>query len=430
MGSSVVQLSVRDKALGWHEEDDGSRNVAIDKKWYGKMKKELLDTVYIKDLIDSKSGIIKKSDLNNPKKETIKKLKDSVVLYRNMHHAGKISKKANDEEIHDKKYWAKRTLEPLFKSKRCRALADILEIISNVKKSSSNASELTINHNIYKKLVRLIKAEKVGINLLDIIICGAVAPYNDLIGGKLVSMLLASPEIVQYVKKKYQNYPSIIASAIKGVPVYKNPELVFLGTTSLYGQGLNQYTRTSIPASIFDENKKNDVIRFKKLGLTTGWGNFHISNRTRDLARLYNERADSDEDVIASRVNYIFGEGVNPLTRMLNGTLQKLGYPPKNLLNHKSPRLVYGVDLISNMKEFLLGFNKRPKYLIPQNKPKQRTNQIVKYWMRRWLLKRMNNRQAVERIKSHSTSYPISHGAKVPLPKVDDDFGPLFSKDN
>ena len=43
----------------------------------------------------------------------------------------------------------------------------------------------------------MVKAERVGIAMMDIAICGGVAPYNSLLGGKLIAMLLCSPEIVK-----------------------------------------------------------------------------------------------------------------------------------------------------------------------------------------------------------------------------------------
>jgi hypothetical protein len=47
-----------------------------------------------------------------------------------------------------------------------------------------------------RTLIRANKKRKVGINLMDIIVCGTVAPYNILLGGKLITMLLAGPQRV------------------------------------------------------------------------------------------------------------------------------------------------------------------------------------------------------------------------------------------
>jgi hypothetical protein len=71
--------------------------------------------------------------------------------------------------------------------------------------------------------------------MMDIIVCGAVAPYGAILGGKLVSMLMCSPEVVQMYSKKYEKAQSIIASSMSGKGIIREPKLVLLNTTSLYG---------------------------------------------------------------------------------------------------------------------------------------------------------------------------------------------------
>ena len=101
-------------------------------------------------------------------------------------------------------------------------------------------------------------------------------------------MLLTSPEVTKFVRKKYLKSPSIIASSIKGKTFYRKPNLVFLGTTSLYGKGLSQYTRLSIPASLFNDEKNSSLaVRYKNLGETEGYGTYHISKKTIEIARLF-----------------------------------------------------------------------------------------------------------------------------------------------
>ena len=94
----------------------------------------------------------------------------------------------------------------------------------------------------------------------NISICGAIPPYNEILGGKLVSMLLASPEVSAAYKRKYQKSPSIIASSLAGRTVIKPAELVFLGTTSLYGIGSSQYNRIKIPCEEIDGQKNNEIV--------------------------------------------------------------------------------------------------------------------------------------------------------------------------
>lgn len=57
-----------------------------------------------------------------------------------------------------------------------------------------------------------IKSVRVGANILEITTCGAIPPYNHLLGGKLVAMLMLSPQIAADYQKRYGNEPSIISS--------------------------------------------------------------------------------------------------------------------------------------------------------------------------------------------------------------------------
>src|SRR5207244_5235096 len=87
--------------------------------------------------------------------------------------------------------------------------------------------------NAVRRLVRLVKAEHVGVDMMDIIICGAVAPYNVLLGGKLVCLLLTSPEVVAFHRALHGAQHSIIASAMKGARDVRRPNMVKHDTTSL-----------------------------------------------------------------------------------------------------------------------------------------------------------------------------------------------------
>ena len=57
------------------------------------------------------------------------------------------------------------------------------------------------------------------------------------------------------------------------------------------------------------------------------------------------------------QVNSVFGEGVNPRLRKLRDGLDELGLSSDELLNHGGPRLVYGVPLAHNFREYLLGLD-------------------------------------------------------------------------
>ena len=69
--------------------------------------------------------------------------------------------------------------------------------------------------------------------LVELNVCGAIPPYNEILGGKLVALLATSPQVVHDYKTRYENKASEIASRLKGQPVCRPAELVYVGTTSL-----------------------------------------------------------------------------------------------------------------------------------------------------------------------------------------------------
>ncbi len=262
------------------------------------------------------------------------------------------------------------------------------------------------------QLILMIRAEHVGIDMMEITVCGALAPYNLILGGKLVCMMLGSPEVVRHYGQRYGDQISIIASSMKGKPVRRKPQLVLLSTTSLYGGGLSQYSRVKIPAEEVG-GEVGEKFEYKKLGLSDGVGVYHFSSETLRLI----------DTVIARRqlgrsVNWIFGEGVNPLMRKIRQGLEAVGFASDLVLNHGNPRIIYGVALAKNFREILLGLEKRPKYIIPQTNPQDGSEMIADYWRRRWLSSRINKPGILEQVAQHTLTYPVFHGALVPKPST------------
>ena len=97
------------------------------------------------------------------------------------------------------------------------------------------------------KVLRKVKANRVGTAIADLTVCGAVPPYNEVLGGKLVAMLMTGPEVMEEYRRRYGRAPSVIASSMAGREIVLRADLVFLGTTSLYAQRPNQYDRIAFP---------------------------------------------------------------------------------------------------------------------------------------------------------------------------------------
>jgi hypothetical protein len=227
-------------------------------------------------------------------------------------------------------------------------------------------------------------------------------------------MLMVSPEVLVEYRRRYGGIPSVIASSMAGRPVCRAADLVFIGTTSLYGQRPSQYDRISMPRDPGTANQQPGL-RYEYLGRTRGIGTFQFGEQT--VAALALLLAQSKR---GQQVNSVFGEGVNPRLRKLRDGLDALGLSSDDLLNHGGPRLVYGVELTENTRGYLLGLEKYPKYILSQKSPKQLSEQIAGWWTRRWLLPRIEKEDLLGRVGGHKLVHPIRHGARVEVPHDDD----------
>lgn len=428
LGSSMAQQTQRDQWIGWDSEvflASLSKNPT--RKWYRWLCDSihrLIKAIYVKDLLDE--GVINKAELRTPTEQVIQRLLKESARAAKQHHRfpHAANHKSSTQNPNGKITWKHQALTHLFRSKRAKTLATLLSIRMTFQShglgGTRNVPRGEIKEALTKsefktavrQLVRFVKAEHVGVNMMDIIVCGAIAPYNALLGGKLVCTLLCSPEVVEFYQKKYIAQESIIASSVKGKAVVRKPKLVLLATTSLYGVGSSQYNRIKIPLERLG-GESGRFLEYVNLGVSKGFGSYHFSQLTLSLLEPLLARSRNGK-----RVNSIFGEGVNPLMRKIRDGLAVAGLPSDELLKHGNVRVVYGIPLAQNFREILLGMETRPKYLIPAKNAKEATAQIATFWRQRWLLRRIVSPGILDEVAKHTLSYPITHGARVPAPET------------
>ena len=202
---------------------------------------------------------------------------------------------------------------------------------------------------------------------MDAYVLGALPPYNYLLGGKLVSYILASNEIREIYKKKYKDKMTIIRKR-------KADDLICIFTTSLYGNS-SQYNRLRF------ENR----LLYIPIGYTSGYGTLHISNETfLAMQRLLSEKG----IMISNR----FGDGPNWRMRVVRTASDIIGFDSDVLLRHSYKRGVYAVPLTKNFRSFLLGKADRAIYY---NLPLET---LVKFWKERWLNMRKKNINVINKI--------------------------------
>jgi hypothetical protein len=419
VSSAAVAIGPRDEAIGWTPRGflDAlrSRHARGFLKWIERSVDRRMKRIYKVDLL--RDEVVRLGELRTPTPETLAKLREEALSQRSKHYrfmqGGDYKRTSRSKKTTE---WAAQAKTPLFRSKRAEEWADLLGIClalgsARAGRSGRDAGALLASRQgaqAIATLLRRIKAEKVGSAIAELTVCGAVPPYGDILAGKLVAMLVASPEVRLEYRRRYRKTESVIASSIAGRPVVKSAELVFVGTTSLFGKRPSQYDRIAVHAS-----DAGAMVRYEYLGRTTGVGTFQFSERTvRELELLLAQRS------AGIKVNSVFGEGVNPRLRKIREALDVLGLPANELLQHGTPRLVYGVRLARNVRDYLLDLDSKPQYFIAESEPRAATDRIAAWWAERWLARRVERKDIIERVEQHNFIHPIRHGARVPL--VDD----------
>lgn len=175
------------------------------------------------------------------------------------------------------------------------------------------------------------------VHVMDAYVAGAVPPYAQLIGGKLVAALMTSKEVLRVHERRYLNCTSVIEG------VQHRARLVLLTTTSALGRS-SLYNRLVLP----------NGQRFARLGVTKGFGHFHLSGHLFELMRRYLKQR---RHPYASGNR--FGMGPNWKLRVARAALEGAGFESGGVLRHGIEREVYGVPLARNWKEILQGVHQR-----------------------------------------------------------------------
>lgn len=236
--------------------------------------------------------------------------------------------------------------------------------------------------------IALTEFRKAGLSseIADVSICGAVHPYNQLLVGKLVALLLTSREVRDAYAKRYGGQISVIASQMAGRPISKPAHLRILTTTSLYGVGSSQYNRLALRAN--EHSGLPYDVKWATIGksLTGGFGTLHLGSET---AHALRSMALARHD--ARRVNNRFGEGTSPRLRQIREGLDALGLKSDAILHHATPRIFYGCELSPGSHAALLGLG-------TANTAAPSCSDIAAAWRCRWLSSRIRRDETLTEV--------------------------------
>lgn len=421
ISSPVVQIAERDTWMGWETDQflrDLRENPSDDlARWVAHRIQVQQDEIYVDDLL--RSGVLQPSDIAKPTDDVIARLKADAERHRQRHHRSATIREVRNIE-HDA--WIVRAETDLFRSKRAAALAEALDIRMTLgpyllpKPTVDGLRRLLGDNRAFARLRRLVRrarGERVGTVIADLTVCGAVAPYNALTAGKLVGALAVSPTVLAAYSEKYSR-PSEIASAMAGRAIVREARLSMIATTSLYSTGSSQYNRLFWPSEVVG-GEPGLRMGFHKLGRSRSFGTSHFTDMAVEaLVRLSTLKGAS------VRVNSLFGEGVSPRLRKVRLGLAALGWPTNELLQHGRERILYGVPLVRNLRDYSLGIDSTPVYLMDVSLP-DGDARVSAWWLDRWALRRAAQPNVQEAMQSHRLTRPITHGARVPLPPDDEE---------
>lgn len=421
LGSAIVQIRERDEWIGWHPSaflEDLERQPNLRwSRWLMRRLDQGLSELYLDDLLED--GLYWPTLWDDPSDDAIAKLRTEAKSRRRDHN--RFARRSDFKSVAgeaDESVWQARAESDLFRSKRCIALADLLQarraLLPHLSPKPSRRGLTAAladrdGRRAIADILRRAKAEAVGTEIADLIVCGAVPPYNAVLGGKLVSMLAVSPSVVRMYQERYAGYASQIASSLAGRPIRRRSNLVFVGTTALYSSNSSQYNRLRLPKAVLSGSNDTEFLR---LGKSRSFGTSHLSSDSVSaLVRL------AEQTQVGVRVKSIFGEGVNPKLRKIRDGFDLLGWPSDELLRHRRQRIVYGVNLVKNLLPYLLGVDKEPRYIFRRNVAAD-LDRITDWWFERWLGKRAAKPEVLEAVRQHTLVRPVHHGARVVLPEV------------
>ncbi len=397
LGNAILGLSQRDDALGWSsvalrrrlESCTPTERRVIARHLVDYMREEY-DRVYSADLnirrlrpdtavarltaVEQNADAARSNDLEHAGDERT----PEYLLIRDAHN---FVEAGRADEVN----WVKVAKTNLYRRKRAANLADTIRTLAVFDSAEIYDHpdrllpllDTDDGHRAVETTMRRLKQRAIAENVMEIITCGAVAPYNQILGGKLVAMLMTSPQVVADVRERYEGKVSLIASGMAGRPIRRTPALSLLTTSSLYALGSAQYNRVRIPGSIAGSEGE---IRYERVGTTDSFGTVQFASDTTETLMAVARLANSKKRL----VNNLFGEGMSPKLRSLRLGLEGLGLRPDEYLRHHSPRLLYAVPLAANSLDVLFGLAKRPRYILPVKGGTGTTGAIAAHWYERW----------------------------------------------
>lgn len=194
--------------------------------------------------------------------------------------------------------------------------------------------------------------------VVDAFVLGAVPPYTDLLGGKLVAALATSDEVRAQFSARYAGRVSRIAREA-------HSQLAAITTLSALGR-----------SSIYNRLRYGERLLFHPAGYTRGSGDLHLADELYDDILAF-----ALEHCAPTAKNELWGSGFRSRREVLKKVFVALGLSTE-WLYHGIERQVFVAPVATNFRQFLSG---RHKVLRPVRQP---ALDVAEFWKWRWAVPR------------------------------------------
>lgn len=207
---------------------------------------------------------------------------------------------------------------------------------------------------------------------------GALPPYNQLLGGKMVALSLTANELRKAYKKKYKGTETLMEKRII------EPDLLFLTTTSAFGR-----------SSIYNRLKFQGELVAQSLGFTKGSGTFHIPQELYiDILEFLSKRG--------TNVSTTFGNGPSRKIKLLDKAFSMLELGEYTY--HNIQREFFLFPLAKNLKN-VIAKNVQPRYY------NRKLIELTDFWKERWCMPRSKRNTDWQQFNGNQFSYKLMNEA-------------------
>ena len=210
---------------------------------------------------------------------------------------------------------------------------------------------------------------------LEATICGAIPPFSQALGGKLLVAFMSHPAVLASTmggERELLGWSFDLERLSRYLPDHG---MLCITTKGLYSQHAPIYSRSEITGT-------NGPLRMKHLGNTDGVTTSLVSDRTTRLARALLDSSHDAHEV--ARVSSVYGSGGAKRHRAIDAATIRVGLPPR-LAHAGIRRPVYGECFVSNPIA-TCWLNETPNWEVSRYEaPEAFSARAVAMWRKRWL---------------------------------------------